>query len=90
MSKVKGPRIISVFEATDFGGGYLEDRPKQFHVTITFKQLRALPDWVQEQLHWGYTYTNNKHCEIIIHAKDELEAAMRFKKLWAAITKLGE
>lgn len=83
----KGPRILSIFETPDFGGGYREDKPKQFHVTITLKQLRALPDWVQEHLHWSYTYANNKHCELIIQAKDELEAMMRFKKLWAGLPK---
>jgi hypothetical protein len=59
-------------------------------VVITIKQFRKLPEWVQPHINWTYSVDADDHREIIIQAKDELEAAMRFRKLWAALTKLGE
>lgn len=78
------PQILGVHLSGYSGDGNM-------HVVITLKQLRKLPQWVYDQhLHWEYSVDNNKHCSVIMTAKDELEAAMRFKKLWAALTKLGD
>lgn len=60
-------------------------------VVITLKQLRKLPEWVYDRhLQWEYSVDDNEHCEIIIQAKDELQAMMRFNQLWAALSTIGE
>lgn len=84
MVKQKGPRILGVYRSS-----YGDEN--SLRVAITLKQLRKLPEWVYDQhVHWEYCVDDNRHCEIIIQAKDELEAMMRFKKLWAALSTIGE
>lgn len=82
---MKGPKILSIHPEPDYGGRDPDD-PLSFHITITLKQLRKLPIWVQEQIHWMYA-NNSKHCYVVIRAKDELEAFMRFDKLWSGLPK---
>lgn len=82
---MKGPRVLAIHREPDYGGRDLDD-PLSFHITITIKQLRKLPMWVQSQLHWIYD-TNVRHCVVVIQAKDELEAFIRFNKLWAGLPK---
>lgn len=61
------------------------------NVVITTKQLHKLPKWVRHQhVHWEYHTDDNRHCDVVIQAKDEIEAYMRFKKLWAALSTIGE
>jgi hypothetical protein len=79
----KGPRILGIHQP-------FHSNVDTFNVIITLKQLRKVPEWVLINTFWEYSVGNDNHCEVIIQAKDELEAAMRFKKLWAALTKLGE
>lgn len=88
MIKGKGPRIISVYPEPDYGGRDPDD-PRSFHVYITLKQLHKLPRWVREQIHWMYAAMNDRHCAIVIQAEDELQAAIRFNKLWAGLPKEG-
>jgi hypothetical protein len=59
-----------------------------FKVTITAHMARKLPDWVQSkvQLFEG----EDRHAWTVLRAKDELEAVIRFKRLWAALTKIGD
>jgi hypothetical protein len=60
-------------------------------VIITLKQFRKLPEWVREtHIHWEFSADVDAHVEVIIQAKDELEAMMRFNKLWAALSTIGE
>lgn len=84
----KGPNILCVTEASvweiDRYEGFNE---KPYSVYITLKQLRKLPRWVHEHINWMYCNENDRHCYIVIGAKDELQAAMRFKKLWDGLPK---
>lgn len=82
MAKGKGPRILGIYKL-EYDN---EDAPNSFHVLITLKQLRRLPKWVQSQLYWEYT-GDIRHCAVLIEAKDELQAMMRFNKLWAGLPK---
>jgi hypothetical protein len=83
--KGKGPRIIAIYPEPDYGDRDPDDS-YSFHVLITLKQLRKLPRWVQEQIHWMYG-TDSRHCVVVIGAEDELQASIRFNKLWAGLPK---
>ena len=83
--KGKGPRILGIYPEPDYGGREPDD-PRSFHVYITLKQLYKLPRWVREQIHWIYA-TESRHCIVVIQAEDELQASIRFNKLWAGLPK---
>lgn len=81
----RGPKILAIYPEPDYGGRDPDD-PLAFHVTITLKQLRKLPMWVQSQIHWLYD-PNNRHCTVVVQADDELQAMTRFNRLWAGLPK---
>lgn len=84
----KGPRILAITEASAWETEmYAIRAEKPYNVYMTLKQLKKLPRWVWDQLNWLYCSENNRHCYVVISAKDELQAAMRFKKLWAGLPK---
>ena len=84
----KGPNILRVQEGAIWETLRYESRGERpYSVYITLKQLRKLPPWAQEHLDWVYCAHNNRHCYVNIGAKDELQAAMRFNKLWAGLPK---
>jgi hypothetical protein len=66
--------------------------PKRYRVYITKRQVMKLPAWVHE--YQGAVEflddTNPKHRYTIIKAKDELEAMIRFQKLWVALKSIEE
>lgn len=78
-SNRKSPRILGVRQW--FG-------PDEWAVLITQKQFFRVPRWVHYHMH--YFYEPPRHVVIIILAKDELEAMMRFNQLWADLPKEGE
>lgn len=89
---VKKPKVISIHK-NEYEWMYdPKDAmpPSSCSVRITLHALRSLPSWVQDHLHWEYIIDNNKHCALHIQAKDELEAFMRFEKLWVGLPKGGE
>lgn len=75
-----GPRILRVAKWYDD-----ED---EWSVKITFKQLMRLPTWVWRN-HLRWQHDGNHHALVIIEAKDELQAMMRFNQLWAGLPKIG-
>ena len=86
---VKKPKVISIHK-NEYGWMYDPEAappPSSCSVRITLAALRSLPRWVQEHLHWEYIFDKPKHCALQIQAKDELEAFMRFEKLWAGLPK---
>jgi hypothetical protein len=83
MAKSKGPRILGVYKSR-YGS---ED---DLRIIITAKQFRRLPEWVKPHINWMYSVDDDEHREVVIEAKDELEAALRFNKLWTALSTLGE
>ena len=88
---VKNPKIISIHK-NDYrwmsDPDEVDENPS-CSVRITLAALRSLPRWVQDHLHWEYVIDKPKHCVLIIQAKDELEALVRFKQLWAGLPKEG-
>lgn len=82
---MKGPRVLGIYKEPEYVG-FHDDTPLKFHVIITTKQMRKLPVWVQDHLYWHYT-PRPDHVELVVQAKDELEAFMRFNKLWAGLPK---
>lgn len=90
MSKsVKEPKVISIHKNTY---GWMSDPDEvdphpSCSVRITLHALRSLPKWVQDHLHWEYVLDKPKHCALQILANDELEALVRFRKLWAGLPK---
>lgn len=76
----KNPKIFSV-EKNPYD---YSDDGTEFYVEISLRALRSLPDWVSEHISWQYAPANNR-CRVEIEAKDELEAMMRFRKLWEAL-----
>lgn len=76
----KGPRILGI---RPWGA------PNAWAVKITQKQFLRVPEWVHCHLHYFYT-DSPQHVEIISKAKDEIEAAIRFQKMWAGLPKEGE
>ena len=89
---VKKPKIISIHKNhyAWLSDPDEKDPKPSCSVRITLHALRSLPDWVRDHLHWEYVVGNNKHCALQIQAKDELEAFMRFEKLWAGLPKEGK
>lgn len=83
---MKGPRVLGIYKEPDYGGDQDPDYILKFHVIITTKQMRKLPLWVRDHLYWHYT-PRADHVELVIQAKDELEAFMRFERLWASLPK---
>jgi hypothetical protein len=88
---IKNPKIISIHKNTY---AWMSDPDEQdpapsCSVRITLAAMRSLPSWVQSHLHWEYILDNKSHCALIIQAKDELEAMIRFKQLWAGLPKRG-
>lgn len=83
-NRVKGPRILGIRPWANVGGA-----DRKFAVKITNRQLMRIPEWVRDQFDWYYgdRYNDQTYVEVIIRAKDELEAAMRFQKLWAGLPK---
>jgi hypothetical protein len=80
MARSKGPRILRI--ENERGGD-------EWSVKITFKQLMRLSTWVwRDHLRWQYD--GDHHALVLIQAKDELEAMMRFNQLWAGLPKIGE
>jgi hypothetical protein len=62
----------------------------QYGVEISLAALRSLPDWVLYHIEWedlGGPRGQPRRCVVDIMARDELEAMMRFKKLWAGLPK---
>lgn len=86
---VKNPRVFRVRHLGEPWGA--ADHP-YYGVEITTDAYRSLPDWVQSQIRHSYLSSNDDdaHCQIVMKARDELEALMRFKKLWAALPKRDE
>jgi hypothetical protein len=79
----KGPRILGIYASRYGSEGDLR-------VIITAKQLNRLPEWVNPHINWSFSPDGDSHREIAIEAKDELQAMMRFNKLWAALSTIGE
>lgn len=77
----KGPRILGIKH-------WPWDHQSEFAVTITTRQANRVPDWVK--IHMKEYDQENGYTDVLIQAKDELEAMMRFKKLWAGLPKKGE
>lgn len=86
---VRKPKIISIHK-NEYGWMYDPEDvppPPSCSVRITLHALRSLPKWVQDHLHWEYVLGEPRHCALQMQAKDELEAFMRFNKLWDALPK---
>lgn len=64
--------------------------PSNFQVFFTRHQHDKLPGWVTHSLRFYDDYDNPRHCYMWVEAKDELQAMMRFEKLWAALPKEEE
>jgi hypothetical protein len=83
VTKRKGPQILGIHKSRYRHEGDL-------NVVITAKQFNKLPEWVKPHVDWAYSGADDNHREITIQAKDELQAMMRFNKLWAAVSTIGE
>lgn len=58
-----------------------------FRAVITKRQWDKVSDWTAELLRAYGHWDNPRHVFLWITAKDELEAKMRFDKLWAGLPK---
>lgn len=92
---VKEPRIFNI-QRHDYSSWLYEPERKgewQYRVEISLAALRSLPDWVLYHIEWedlGGPRDQPRRCVVDIVARDELEAMMRFKKLWAGLPKKEE
>lgn len=64
--------------------------PDRYRVRITKRQLMKLPKWVRSGVLSFYDTDNPRHAYISIKATDELQAMMRFRRLWAGLATLIE
>ena len=64
--------------------------PTIHRVYISKRQVVKLPLWVRDKVLSFYTPHNERYRFIVIPARDQLEAMMRFQKLWAALITLEE
>jgi hypothetical protein len=85
---VKEPRVFNIQRHII----QLLDTPRakgewEYGVEITLSALRSLPDWVLRHIEWEDLGGQPRHCLVNIVARDELEAMMRFKKLWVGLPK---
>ena len=67
--------------------------PIVYRVYITKRQVMKLPAWVHGANNAPTRFfegANPKHRYTPIKAKDELEAMMRFQKLWVALKSIEE
>jgi hypothetical protein len=84
----RGPQILAVEAASAWDTHLYEIRgEKPYSVYITLRQLKRLPQWMWDHINWVHCHENSTHCYVVISAKDELQAAMRFNKLWAGLPK---
>ena len=69
-----------------------EYEPNVYRVYITERQMMKLPAWVHGYpgVVQSFESMNPKHRYILIAAKDELEAMIRFQKLWVALKSIEE
>jgi hypothetical protein len=63
--------------------------PSIYRVYITKRQVMKLPAWVHGVTRF-FEEANPKHRYTPIEAKDELEAMIRFQKLWVALKSIEE
>ena len=82
MARENIPRVISV-KAIPFISG----APQYFIVTITKHQFNKLASWTDDILRFWEDSTSSRYMWVRIRAKDELEAVMRFRKLWVGLPK---
>lgn len=82
MAREDIPRVISAKVIPHTYGG-----PQYFIVTITKHQHRKLASWTDDILPFWEDSANSRYMWVRIQAKDELEAIMRFRKLWVGLPK---
>lgn len=82
MAREDIPRVISAKAIPYINGG-----PRYFIVTITKHQFNKLVSWTDDILRFWEDSTNSRYMWVRIQAKDELEAIMRFRKLWVGLPK---
>jgi hypothetical protein len=82
MTMANNVRVLKVEDA----GRYA---PDIYRVSITKRQMMKLPSWVRRIISF-YEGDNPQHVCTSISAKDELEAMMRFRKLWDALSVFHE
>lgn len=82
MAREDIPRVISAKAIPYINGG-----PQYFIVTITKHQFNKLVSWTDDILRFWEDSTNSRYMWVRIQAKDELEAIMRFRKLWVGLPK---
>lgn len=82
MAREDVPRVISAEAIPIINGG-----PQYFIVTITKHQFNKLVSWTDDILRFWEDSTNSRYMWVRIQAKDELEAIMRFRKLWVGLPK---
>ena len=83
MAREDIPRVISAKAIPYINGG----PPQYFIVTITKHQFNKLVSWTDDILRFWEDSTNSRYMWVRIQAKDELEAIMRFRKLWVGLPK---
>ena len=82
MAREDIPRVISAKAIPHISGS-----PQYFIVTITKHQFNKLVSWTDDILRFWEDSTNSRYMWVRIQAKDELEAIMRFRKLWVGLPK---
>ena len=82
MAREDIPRVISAKAIPHIHGG-----PHYFIVTITKHQFNKLVSWTDGILRFWEDSTNSRYMWVRIQAKNELEAIMRFRKLWVGLPK---
>jgi len=85
---VKNPQVFRVRQLHQ--PWRLPDGAPYHSVEITLSAYRSLPDWVQALVRHNVMDDNARHCRVVVQARDELEALMRFQKLWAGLPKHDE
>ena len=83
MAREDIPRVLDIRPSPAF----VSVSPQYFIVTITKHQYRKLAPWLDETLRFWDDGDNPRRVWVRIQAKDELEAIMRFRKLWVGLPK---
>jgi hypothetical protein len=85
---VKEPRVfgirraaISFWTRDDLKGDH------HYEVEIALSAMHSLPLWVRLQISWEDLLDSSNRCIVHMPARDELQALIRFKDLWAGLPK---
>lgn len=90
MSGSKRNRPPQITKLHRFGGNYGDKNSYSHLICFTAHQAKKLPHWVRAVMNMTYApFGNVKWVAIRVIAKDELEASMRFNRLWESLPKEG-